>query len=294
MNDATARTAPTDTRIAGAGQSAAMPTVTGQPPPSDAAPPERVGDYLILRRLGEGGMGTVYLAEDVRLGRKAAVKVMRPELAAKPRERERFLREARAAAAVEHDHIVAIWGIGEAADGSPYLVMPFLQGETLADRLAREPVADARLVLKVAKDVADSLAAAHALGLIHRDIKPANVWLEGDPAARELAHQVRRCKVLDFGLARSAAADDAHLTDSGAILGTPAFMALEQARGEPVDGRSDLFSLGAILYRMAAGALPFPGTTPMAVLISLATVTPPPASARNPALPPGLSELIDR
>ena len=126
-------------------------------------------------------MGTVYLAEDARLGRKAAIKTMKPELAARPENRERFLREAQAAAAVEHDNIVPIWQVGEAADGSPFIAMPFLQGEMLDARLKREPVADLGIILKVAREVAEGLAAAHARGLIHRDIKPGNVWLEGDP-----------------------------------------------------------------------------------------------------------------
>jgi serine/threonine protein kinase len=255
-----------------------------------ADPLQRIGDFTILGKLGEGGMGTVYRAEDPRLKRKAAIKTMKPELAAKPENRERFLQEAQAAAAVEHDNIVSIWQIGELADGSLFIAMPLLQGEMLDDRLKRERVLSLGVLLKVIRDVADGLAAAHAKGLIHRDIKPSNVWLEGDPAAKEF----RRCKILDFGLARSVVADDMHLTASGMILGTPAYMAPEQGRGEAVDHRADLFSLGVLLYRMAAGRLPFEGTNVMAVLTALATVTPAPLGTLKPTLPPALSDLCDR
>src|SRR5262249_26308344 len=159
------------------------------------------------------------------LGRKAAIKTIKPELAARPENRRRFEREARAAAALEHDNIVPVWQVGEAADGTPFIAMPYLQGEMLEARLLREPLQPVGVILKVAGEVAEGLAAAHAKGLIHRDIKPGNVWVEGDPGARDLAQQVRRCKILDFGLARSLEAEDGHVTASGTVLGTPAYMA---------------------------------------------------------------------
>jgi uncharacterized membrane protein/tRNA A-37 threonylcarbamoyl transferase component Bud32 len=277
----------------------ALPETNGSPTfvlPGEGASisPQRIGDFTIIRVLGKGGMGTVYLAEDVRLGRKAAIKTMKPELAAKPEDRLRFIREARAAAAVEHDNIVPIWQVGEAADGSPFIAMPFLQGETLEARLLREPLQPPGIILKVTREVAEGLAAAHARGLIHRDIKPGNVWIEGDPAAKEPTQQVRRCKILDFGLARSLRTEDVQITASGTVMGTPACMAPEQARGETVDHRADLFSLGVMLYRMSTGLLPFTGPNVMAVLTALATVTPPPARALNPNLPQALSDLIAR
>lgn len=253
-----------------------------------------IGGYVVVRKIGEGGMGSVFLAEETRLGRKVAIKTMKRELAADKANRDRFDREARAAAAVEHENIVPIWAVGEAADGSPYIVMPFLQGEMLDSRLKREPVSPLWLILAVGRDTAEGLAAAHAKGLIHRDIKPGNVWLEGDPAATESAKKVRRAKVLDFGLARSVEGDDTHLTATGVILGTPAFMAPEQARGETVDRRADLFSLGAMLYRMATGKLPFNGPTAMSVLIALATETPAPLCTVNPEIPPALGALVDQ
>jgi hypothetical protein len=258
------------------------------------APVHRIGDFIVVRILGEGGMGTVYLAEDGRLKRKAAVKTMRLGLSSRPENRERFLREAQAAAAIEHDNVVPIWHVGVAVDGSPYIAMPFLQGETLESRLRREPVQPLGLILKVAREVAEGLAAAHAKALIHRDVKPSNVWIEGDPDSEDLDRQARRCKILDFGLARSLGASDVHLTATGTVLGTPSYMAPEQAGGDEVDHRADLFSLGVMLYRMATGHLPFAGPTPMAVLSALANVTPPPARARNPNLPRALSDLIDR
>ncbi|MDY3552763.1 serine/threonine-protein kinase [Gemmata sp. JC717] len=255
---------------------------------------QSVGGYAIVRKLGEGGMGVVYLATDPRLGRPVALKTLRRDLPASAADRERFLREARAAAAVEHDNIVPVYAIGEAADGTSFIAMPYLRGESLDARLRRPPAVPLDLVLKVADHVASGLAAAHEKGLVHRDIKPANIWLEGDPGAAEPAEQARRCKILDFGLARLADAGDAQITGSGVVLGTPAYMAPEQARGERVDPRADLFSLGVVLYRMATGRPPFRGDTPLSLLVALATDTPAPARAVNPDLPPDLAALIDR
>src|SRR5262245_14253131 len=276
--------------------SAHQPTVSSDhphgPPPA-VAEPGQIGGYTIIRKLGEGGMGAVYLAEDPRLGRKVAIKTMKPEVATSKLDRERFLREARAAAAVENDYIVPILHSGELADGSQFIVMPFLQGEPLDMRLKRESTPNFGIILKVAREVAEGLAAAHAKGLIHRDIKPSNIWLEDDLTSKEPAQQIRRCKILDFGLARSVEKGDAQITASGAILGTPAYMAPEQARGEKLDHRADLFSLGVTLYRMATGQQPFTGPTPMAVIISVATDTPPPVRTLAPTLPPELADLID-
>ena len=292
--------APADAAGTGDTVARASGSDTGSPlPPAPTGPtdPAVLGDFVVLRKIGEGGMGAVYLAEDRKLGRRAAVKTMKRELAADKTNRDRFAREARAAAAVESDYIVPVWQIGEAADGTPYIAMPFLQGEMLDARLKREGATSVALVLKVALEVGHGLAAAHAAGLIHRDIKPGNIWLEGDPAAREPARQVRRCKILDFGLARSAGPDgpdDTNVTASGAILGTPAYMAPEQARGERVDFRADLFSLGVTLYRMATGRVPFQGPNAMAVLIALTTETHEPVAQLAPHLPPALAALIER
>jgi serine/threonine protein kinase len=252
-------------------------------PETSAEPiPASLDHFRIVRLLGQGGMGAVYLAEDTRLGREVALKTMRPELAARPGAKERFLREARLAAALEHDHIVPIYHVGE-ANGTPYLAMPFLKGQSLEEVLkARKTLANEQ-VIRLGIQVARGLAAAHERGLIHRDIKPANLWV--DPKGR--------IKILDFGLARSSH-DDIGLTQSGAILGTPTYMAPEQARGERVDGRADLYSLGVVLYRAATGKLPLHGSDTMSMLMALATETPRPACDVNPSVPPALSALITR
>ena len=251
----------------------------------------RLGPYRVLGVLGVGGMGVVFRAEDVVLRRPVALKVIRSGLAGADA-RARFLREARAAAALAHDHVIAIYQVGEDR-GVPFLAMPLLEGETLDDRLERAgrlPVAE---VLRLGREMAEGLAAAHAKGLIHRDIKPANVWLEALPGSPGDSSPRCRVKILDFGLAR-AAADPGHLTQEGAILGTPAYMAPEQGRGEAVDARADLFSLGCVLYAMAAGRPPFQAPDSVSLLVAVATEEPAPPRQLNPAVPPALSDLILR
>ena len=223
-----------------------------------------LGSYRILKVLGMGGMGVVFQAQDPTLGRIVALKGMLPSVAAKAANRERFLREARATAGLRHDHIVVVHTVGEDR-GFPYLVMEFLEGESLEDRLTRERRLPLDEILRIGLEIASGLAAAHAAGLVHRDVKPANIWLQC-PAGR--------VKILDFGLAR-ATADDTRLTLSGIILGTPAYMAPEQARGHAVDSRTDLFSLGTVLYRLCAGELPFKGDNTLAILTALAVEKPP-------------------
>jgi hypothetical protein len=243
----------------------------------------RLGEYRVLQVLGIGGMGVVFLAVDPQLERLVALKTLKPAMSASAGARRRFLREARAIARVSHDNIISILHVGEDR-GVPFLVMPFLQGETLNARLQRQGVLPAAEVLRLGRAVAAGLGAAHAQGLIHRDIKPSNIWLEGEGG------QVR---ILDFGLAR-AVGGDAQLTQTGVVVGTPAYMAPEQARGEALDPRTDLFSLGCVLYRAVTGRLPFPGRNALATLLSLAEHRPTPPARLNPRLPPGLSELIMR
>ncbi|MBY0231522.1 MAG: serine/threonine protein kinase [Gemmataceae bacterium] len=201
--------------------------------------PAALGSYRLLERIGSGGMGYVYRAEDTRLGRVVALKVMRPELAARPELVERFLREGRAQASVEDAHVVPILAADE-EEGLPFLVMPLLKGQTVADRLrlGAQPVAEA---LRIARGVAQGLAVAHAAGLVHRDIKPANIWLDERGGVR----------LMDFGLAQLAS----DLTHPGNVVGTPAFMPPEQARGDLVDERADLFSLGKVLHALLAGGV---------------------------------------
>jgi serine/threonine protein kinase len=251
--------------------------------------PERLEHFRILKLLGQGGMGAVYLAEDTRLGRQVAIKTLKPERAAKPRAKERFLREARLAAALDHDHICPIYHVGEDS-GIPYLAMPLLKGQSLDDRIKGKHKLPPAEVIRLGIQIAAGLAAAHDKGLIHRDIKPSNLWVEAIPG-RESSEG--RIKILDFGLARSSDTDTG-LTQSGTILGTPAYMAPEQARGEKVDARADLYSLGVVLYRLATGELPLKGTDTMSMLLALATQTPRPAREVNPEVPAELSDLIMR
>lgn len=270
-------------------------TSTGSDTEAAAAParpqgtPAVIGEYRVLGELGHGGMGVVYRAEDSQLRREVALKVMLPQFAANALAKSRFVREARAQAKVEHDHVAVIHHIGEHA-GLPFLVMPLLKGMTLQAALKANPRPPLPEVIRMGREVAEGLAAAHKQGLVHRDIKPANVWLEGSRL---------RVKVLDFGLARvasdaEAASSDGPVTSEGAVLGTPLYMSPEQARGLVVDARTDLWSLGVILYQMTTGQLPFQGKNTLAILTALGTENPLPPHELNPAVPPTLSTLILR
>ena len=252
--------------------------------PQDPDEMGRLGPYRVLKVLGAGAMGVVFQAEDPHLRRMVALKVMRPSLAASAEYHRRFLREARLAAAIDHEHIVTVYQVGEDR-GVPYLAMQFLRGETLEDRLERAggrlPLAE---VLRIGREIAEGLAAAHARGLVHRDVKPANVWLEEGRG---------RVRIVDFGLARGSE-PDAQFTQAGAVIGTPAYMAPEQASGEAVDARCDLFSLGAVLYRASTGESPFGGRDTLSVLHALATRTPTPPHRLVPSLPRMFSGLVMR
>jgi serine/threonine protein kinase len=242
-----------------------------------------LGGYRVQKLLGQGGMGLVFLAEDVGLQRPVALKVLLPQLSGKPVYHQRFLREARAAAALKSDHVVTIYQVGE-HNGLPFLAMEFLRGGTLEGWLKPGQRPTVPQAVRLGKEIALGLAAAHARGLIHRDIKPANIWLEAPKG---------RVKILDFGLARPVN-DDENLTHSGLIVGTPAYMSPEQARGEALDPRCDLFSLGCVLYELLAGRLPFQGPTVMAKLTALMVDEPPPLMALNPEIPSELGELVQR
>jgi urea transport system substrate-binding protein len=250
-------------------------------------PPDAPGElgtlahYRVLRQLGAGGMGAVFLAQDPHLDRQVALKVMRPEMASDTHARERFLREARAVAAVKNDHVITIYQVGQ-HDDVPFLAMELLQGRTLEEQLEQTPSLPLPEVLRIARETAVGLVAAHQQGLMHRDIKPANIWLESPSG---------RVKILDFGLARLTR-DKTHLTETGVIMGTPDFMSPEQAGGGKVDFRSDLFSLGVVLYYLATGTLPFEGETVMAVLTALAVAAPKPVRQVNPDVPQSLANLV--
>ena len=242
----------------------------------------RLGDYEVLEVIGRGGMGVVFKAFHPGLHRMAAVKVLAPRMAGSATARRRFLRESRAAAAVTHDHVVTIYDVNE-NNGLPYLVMQYVAGVSLQAKLERDGPFPPLEILRIGMQTAAGLAAAHAQGLIHRDIKPANILLENG---------VQRVKITDFGLAR--AVDDASLTSAGVVSGTPAYMAPEQARGEPPDPRSDLFSLGSVLYALCTGEAPFGRGSSLAVMRRVADEAPPPVRTRNPEIPEWLEEIVSK
>ena len=241
----------------------------------------RLAHYEVLEVLGNGGFGTVVKAFDEKLHRVVAIKLMSPLLAATSAPRKRFLREARSAAAVRHENVVAIYAVED--QPIPYLVMEYIAGRTLQQKLDATGPLELPDVLRIGQQIAAGLAAAHAMGLIHRDIKPGNILLEDG---------VEHVKITDFGLAR--AADDASITQSGFIAGTPMYMAPEQAQGETIDQRADLFSLGSVLYAMCSGRPPFRAANTMAVLKRVVEDTPRPIREIIPEVPEWLCELIAR
>jgi serine/threonine protein kinase/WD40 repeat protein len=243
----------------------------------------RIAHYRVLRLLGAGAMGLVFQAVDERLRRPVALKLLRPRFAQKPEARVRFLREGRAMAAIAHDHIVSVYHVDEAGT-EPFLAMPLLEGQPLNAWLKNNPRPALTTVLRWGREIASGLAAAHERGLTHRDIKPGNLWVEAPG---------QRIKILDFGLAYFDR-DEVQLTAEGIIVGTPAYMAPEQARGAPPDPRADLFSLGCVLYELCTGESPFRGESVLAVLSSLANDEPTSVRTRNPAVPVAVETLIMR
>jgi hypothetical protein len=268
------------------GETQAEPAGAAELPLDFLAPPNKPGQlgvldhYEVLEVIGRGGMGVVLKAFDRKLQRVVAVKVLAPQLAASSAARRRFDREARAAAAVAHDHVVAIHAV-EGDRPLPYLVMHYVAGMSLQERLDRSGPLEIKEILRIGMQTAAGLAAAHAQGLVHRDVKPANILLENG---------VERVKLTDFGLAR--AVDDASVSQSGVVAGTPQYMAPEQARGETVDHRADLFSLGSVLYALCAGRPPFRASSVMAVLKRVCEEEPRPVREVNPEVPEWLAAII--
>lgn len=243
----------------------------------------QVGRYLIRSRLGRGGMATVYRAHDPQIGRDVAIKFLHVSLAEDEECRVRFLREARAAGGLSHPNIVVVHDVGE-IEGRPYMAMELVDGVSLADLLEEKKQLPVREVALIGLQLARALDYAHARGIVHRDIKPGNIMVLGSD---------RTVKVTDFGIAHMDDGDSQR-TQIGAVLGTPQYMSPEQTRGERLDGRSDLFSAGVVLYQMVAGERPFRGDSLLAVATKIATETPPPLTQARPEAPASLRRVIDR
>jgi serine/threonine-protein kinase len=247
-----------------------------------------IGNYVVRKKIGEGGMGAVYLAEHARLGRRVAVKVLLPHLGQSAQIVARFFNEAKAATDIKNEHIVDVLDFGELPDGTSYIVMEWLEGQSLADALRDGRLSVARTT-HIAEGLGKALTAAHARGIVHRDLKPDNVFLvmrDGDPDF---------VKVLDFGIAKLTLSNAGDVrTQTGAIMGTPLYMSPEQIKGANVDQRTDIYAMGIILYQMLAGTLPFDTTTLTDLLIAHATRTPPPLRAHDPSIPAAVEGAVMR
>lgn len=250
----------------------------------DEPAPRTLGDYRVLGLIGSGAMGRVYLAHDDRLDRRVAIKVMCGRYAGNAAARQRFIRESRSVGAIENPHVMTIHQVGE-QDGVPYIVMQLLEGRTLRDHrdaAGRLPLGE---VLRIGREIAAGLAAAHRRGIVHRDIKPGNIFLEGES---------RSVRIIDFGLARELDAHATALTHDGALVGTPSYMPPERIDDGDVDASSDLFGLGVILYELLADRLPFEGRSVAAVLTAIARGTPKPLVEVAPEVPPAIGSLVMR
>jgi len=251
----------------------------------------QVGAYRVVRQIGQGGMGTVWLAEHVQLGRQAAIKVLLPELSVKPDVVQRFFNEARAATAITDPGIVQIFDYGQHTDGSAYIVMELLDGQPLDRRLHDQGALPVHDALRIIRQVASTLGAAHARGIVHRDLKPENIFLVRDP---EVASG-ERAKVLDFGIAKLGGTATGVKTQTATMMGTPVYMSPEQCRGAgAVDARSDVYSLGCVLFVLLTQRAPFVADGVGELIVMHITVEPTAPSAFRSDLPPEVDRLVLR
>jgi hypothetical protein len=263
---------------------ARMPELLTEPPALSAG--QVIGPYTIVREVGRGGMGRVYLATDSRLGRTVALKALPPDLIDSPPQRERLRREARAAAALTHPGICTVYALEE-LEGALFIATEFVDGQTLRDEITGERRLESSELLRSARELAAALASAHAKGITHRDLKPENVMRTSDG----------RLKILDFGLARVDAGEagaDPQATLAGALVGTPAYMAPEQLNGLAADARADVFAFGVLVYELATGLHPFHAATPLAVAGRVLESEPAPLAALRPDVPPVLAAAVAR
>jgi serine/threonine-protein kinase len=265
-------------------------TLRSAAPPSDLVGQVVADRYHVIKKLGEGGMGQVYLAEHVKMGRRSAIKVMNPSMVHDPDAVARFNREASNASRITHPNVCAIYDFGETSDGLIYLAMEFIEGEPLTDLLERDGALPVARAVGIFTQVAEALQAAHDLGIVHRDLKPDNIML----AQKKGGDQV---KVVDFGIAKAVGGDESgqKVTKTGLVVGTPEFMSPEQLSGDKLDGRSDLYSLALVFYQMLAGKLPFEATTAQETMIKRLTDEPTTLAAARPDLsfPAGLQPVLD-
>ncbi len=265
-------------------------------PPVESGELGQLANYRVLKLLGEGGMGLVFLAEDIYLQRQVALKVLKPDVSRDLSQRQRFLREARLMAQLRHENVVTVYQVGQDRD-LPFLAMEYLVGNPLEDWLDQSQLLPLSWVIHVSKEVAKGLSAAHQRNFIHRDIKPGNIFLVLDndvtvtAPVGSAAPSLPPVKLLDFGLARPLQ-DTSNLTANGYVVGTPYYMAPEQAQGDPLDTRCDLFSLGCVMYQMCTQQKPFDGADTLAILSSLVRDEPRPIDQLNRQMPASLIRLI--
>jgi len=248
--------------------------------------------YHIIKKLGEGGMGAVYLGEHVKMGRKSAIKVMNPGMAADPDAISRFNREASNASRISHPNVCQIYDFGETPDGVIYLAMEFIEGSALTDLIEKEGALPPARAAKILKQSADALASAHDLGIVHRDLKPDNIMIVQGRDGSDIV------KVVDFGIAKAVAGDEAgqKVTKTGLVVGTPEYMSPEQLSGDKLDGRSDIYSLGLVFYRTLTGVLPFQADSAQETMIKRLTDEPMQLAEARPDIvfPPALQAVLDK